>query len=96
MLEVCGARHAAACVGILGILGILGCADRAPPARWQQPEPPTLARPLESAIVTPEEATEGSTGPSSELEESAPAADSTSSVLPEGDGDARSGRDGMW
>lgn len=33
---------------VAGILAtaMLGCADRAPPAAWPQPEPPSLARPL--------------------------------------------------
>ena len=38
----------------LGVL-LSACTDRAPPARWQQPEPPSLAHPLEERGSTGED-----------------------------------------
>lgn len=32
---------------VIGSCMLVACGDRAPPARWQQPAPPSVAKPLE-------------------------------------------------
>jgi len=42
-----------AIVALLGALGLYACADKAPPARFSDPSPPALAKPLPEAQPGP-------------------------------------------
>lgn len=71
------------------LIGAPGCADRAPVASWPQPEPPSLARPLEETEPDPEPASEDAS--EEQGEPSAPEAEADSPASAPGSGTPASG-----
>ncbi len=69
-------------------LGPSGCADKAPPARFSDPPPPTLARPLPPDQLEPDGASEPAPTPSDVAADEAGAANESDSETEPSEADA--------